>query len=232
MLTTKRINLIICTFCRLLRIGIILYSAVIIANCVWWVLSPADTNIFIQWADLDVHDKATGYVNNRHPFGVIASNTAKGETPHIVDQLKLTGVYLNIPKDSFAFLEYQGKPIIVHIGEEIADSGAVVKSINPDSIVVIADGDNATINITAGTAVQSNAPMSRSLNDGNSETAFGRRSNGDDPDNSPRTNSAYEQPSTSRAMENFRQRRRKLLEEYRLRRANRMRADPSTIDDD
>ena len=52
MLTTKRINLGISILSRILRIVIIIYSASVLANCVWWVLSPANADIFIQWADL------------------------------------------------------------------------------------------------------------------------------------------------------------------------------------
>jgi len=216
MLTTKRINLGISVISRALRIILILYSASILANCVWWVLFPAEANVFIQWADLDTRDKVTSYINNRYPFGIVViAKPKEKERPRIVDQLKLTGVYLNTAKDSFAFLEYQGKPIVARIGAEIATSGAIVKSINVDNIVVFADDQDATIKVTTGGAQSSGAPSTfGASNNSNPDTMFGNR-----PGNNPQNNynNQTSSSSNSQAIEDFRQQRRRVLEEFNAR---------------
>lgn len=215
MLTNKRINIGISVISRVLRIVIILYSASILANCVWWILSPADTNVFIQWADLDNRDKITSYINNRYPFGVIVvakpKEKAQEQRPRVADQLKLTGVYLNTAHDSFAFLEYQGKPIVARVGAEIGNSGAIVKSINVDSIVISADDQDATIKVTTGGVTQaSSVPPSSGSNNVNPDTMFGNRSGNNVQNNDNNS-------SSNQAIEDARQQRMRFLEEYRSR---------------
>ena len=207
MLTTKRINLGITILSRILRIFIILYTASILANCVWWMLSPANTDIFVQQPSLDIRDKQTSYIKNNSPFGVVVVRSKVEEKPKIVDQLKLTGIYLNTNKDSFAFMEYQNKPIIARMGAKIADTDATIKSISPSSIVVNADGQDVTIKITAGGATQS-ASQTGAKNSPAAAAMFG--SHGGNPmGGTENTSSANPQN-----MEDFRQRRKKVLDEY------------------
>lgn len=149
MLTTRKINLAISITCTVLRYFFILYTAVILAKSIWWILSPSRSDIYVEWNDPDRADKSAGYVINRYPFGVvIIPKAVEAPKPRIVDKLKLTGVYLNTPKDSIAFVEYESKPLIVKQGQIIGDSDAILKSINDDSIVVTENGADATIKIT------------------------------------------------------------------------------------
>lgn len=224
MLTTKRINLGIFVLSRIARFVIIFYTAVILAKTIWWILSPADSRIFIQWADLDVHDKATAYIANRNPFGIIVVTKPKEkEKPRVVDQLKLTGVYLNTNKDSFAFLEYQGKPMVIRMGGKISDSGAVVKSIGPESIVVNADDQEATVHVTSGSASQGGSTAGGSNNA--PATMFGNR-NGNLPANNMNNNS-----NPNQAAEEFRDQRRRMMEEYNSRNNQGKQAGSSDDDD-
>lgn len=202
MLTTKRINLSISILSRVLRFCIIFYTASILAQCIWWVVSPAKDNIFIEWADLDKQDKATGYINNRYPFGVVVVVKPKEEAkPSIVDQLRLTGVYLSSNKDSFAFLEYRGKPTLTRLGAVIGDSDATVKAINPDSITVNADGQDFTIKVSVGQAsVSNNVATSNTAG----SSIFGAASQ----------NNSSNSQSNNGSSEDFKQRRKKLIEEY------------------
>jgi type II secretory pathway component PulC len=234
MLTTKRINLGISIASRVLRVVIILYSASIFANCIWWVLSPSGTNVFIQWADLDVHDKVTSYINNRYPFGIVVIPKAKEpEKPRVLDQLKLTGVYLNTNKDSFAFIEYQNKPMTVRTGGEIGSSGATVISVNADSIVINADGQEATVNVSSGGASSAGGGSSASGSFGgrnnNPDTMFGNRSNNNSSNDSENNSSGNS--TNNQAAEDFKQQRRKVLEEFNAR-SNSGRRESSSDDDD
>lgn len=232
MLTTKKINLGISVISRVVRVALILYAAAILANCVWWVLSPADTNVFIQWADLDTKDKVTSYINNRYPLGiVVVAKPKEKERPRVADQLKLTGVYLNTARDSFAFLEYQGKPTVARLGAEIGTSGAVVKSINAESIVVYADEQDVTINVSNGGATQQGAPNGPfgSSNGGNPDTMFGSNRYGN---NNPQNNENNSGSSSNQAIEDFRQQRRKVLEEFNARNNSNRSRESSSDDDD
>lgn len=169
MLTTKRINLGISVCSRALRFFIIFYIAFILAKCVWWVLSPANNNIFIEWADLDPQDKATKYINNRYPFGtIVVVKEREPEKPKIADLVKLTGIYLNPDKDSFAFVEYQGKSSIVKIGDSIIGSNAQVKTITSNNIVIVEDGHVATVELTAGGSSSNNPSTNNSSRGSNS----------------------------------------------------------------
>ncbi|MCC2644256.1 MAG: hypothetical protein K0R49_193 [Burkholderiales bacterium] len=196
MLTTKRINTGISILSQVLRIFLILFTASILANCVWWILSPSNNGIFVQRSYLDVRDKATRYIDNRAPFGVVVVKPKVQEKPRITDLLKLTGVYLNTAKDSFAFLEYQGKPVIAHTGVKISDSDAVIKTINPSSIIVRSDDQDVTIYLTTGGGTKSQ--LQSGAKNGQ-ETMFGNSG-----DNS----------RSSNPREDFMQQRKKLIDNY------------------
>ncbi|MCC2626119.1 MAG: Type secretion system protein [Burkholderiales bacterium] len=213
MLTTKRINIGISIISRILRVVIILYSASLLANCIWWLLSPSDADIFVQQPSLDTRDRATTYINNNSPFGIIVVKAKVTEKPRIIDQLKLTGVYLNTNKDSFAFLEYQGKPTIARQGAQVAGSEATIKSISPSSIVVNSDGEDVTIKITAGSAAQT-ANNNQTGQRNNPGTLFGGRGSFNDI-NSPQHNTGSgQQSSQQQSIEDFKQRRQKMMDEY------------------
>lgn len=210
MLTTKKINLGISIFSKVLRFFVIFYAASILAKCVWWVLSPARDSIFIEWADLDKQDKATSYINNRYPFGVIVVTKPKeAQKPRIVDQLKVTGIYLNTEKDSFAFLEYQGKSTIAKIGGDIAGSGAIVKEIRSDEIVVSIESQDVTISISAGATSATN--ISSSSKSGGTMFTNGQSSNNNQANNN---NGSAGSSTNQQSSDDFRQRRKKLVDEF------------------
>jgi type II secretory pathway component PulC len=222
MLTTKRVNLWILILSKTIRFFLIFYSAFILAKCVWWLISPANVDIFIQWADLDKHDKATSYITNRYPFGVIiAPKAEKIEKPQIIDQLKLTGVYLNTDRDSFAFLEYQGKPVIVRKGGAIAGSDAIVEEINESNVVVNADNVDTTISVSSGSASSNvvaapsgsvNSNSRNSMFGGNNSATSGRgyQNSGVVPPPQPQTSP----PSLQSSSEEFKQKRKKIIDEF------------------
>jgi type II secretory pathway component PulC len=225
MLTTKRINLGISILSRILRVFIILYSAAILANSVWWILSPANTDIFVQQPSLDIRDKQTSYIKNNAPFGVVVVKVKVQEKPRIVDQLKLTGVYLNTDKDSFAFLEYQGKPVIARIGGKIANTDATIKSITASNIVVNADDQDVTMKITAGGATQAASGQQGGAK--NPSTLFGNRGGSFGGANTENTSASSQQN-----IEDFRQRRKKMLEEYNSRGSADKTRERSSVSDD
>jgi hypothetical protein len=214
MLTTKRINVGISIISRILRVIIILYSASLLANCVWWLLSPSNADIFVQQPSLDTRDRATAYINNNSPFGIVVVKAKVSEKPRIIDQLKLTGVYLNTNKDSFAFLEYQGKPTITRNGAKVAGSDATIKSIGTSSIVVNSDGEDVTIKITAGSASQA-AANSQPGQKNNPGTLFGGRGSFNDLNTpQPQRAGSGQAGSQQQNIEDFKQRRQKMMEEY------------------
>lgn len=218
MLTTKRINLGISILSKVLRVFIILYSASILANCVWWILSPGSSDIFVQKSYLDIRDKASRYIDNRSPFGIVVVKVKVQEKPRITDQLKLTGVYLNTDKDSVAFLEYQGKPMISHSGAKIGDSDATLKSISASNIIVTSDDQDVTIQITPGGGAKASNNQSSSRN--SPDTMFGGRS----------SNSGS---SSNQNIDEFRQQRKRAIEGYNSRgNTSTTRGNSSSSDDD
>lgn len=149
MLTTKKISFAISALCVGLQYFFIFYSAVIIANGIWWLLSPSRSNIYVEWIDPDRADKSANYIINRYPFGiVVVPKVVEAAKPRIVDQLKLKGIYLNTPSDSIALVDYESKPIILKTGQFIGSSDAILKLINNDSIVVTENGVDATIKMS------------------------------------------------------------------------------------
>jgi len=200
MLTTRKINLAISILCIGLRYFFIFYSAVIIANSIWWLFSPSRSDIYVEWTDPDRTDKSASYAINRYPFGVIViPKEVEAPKPRIVDKLKLTGVYLNTPVDSIAFLEYESKPLIVKQGQIIGSSDAILKSIKDDSIVVTENGNDATINITY---------VSQPATIGQSPSRVSPFS----PNTSPSI--ANTSPGGDSATNDLRERRRKLMDDF------------------
>lgn len=148
MLTTRKINVIILLSSVILRYFFVFYIAVVLAKCVWWVVSPARSDIYVEWTDPDRSDNAANYIINRYPFGmVMVPKAVVAPKPRIADKLKLTGVYLSSKANSIAFLQYESKSIIVKPGQVIANSDAILESISDDSIVVSENGLDATIGI-------------------------------------------------------------------------------------
>ncbi len=215
MLTTKRINVGISIISRILRVVIILYAASLLANCVWWLLSPSNADIFVQQPSLDTRDRATAYINNNSPFGIVVVKAKVVEKPRIIDQLKLTGVYLNTAKDSFAFLEYQGKPIIARSGAPVAGSDATIKSIDASSIVINSESEDFTIRITAGSSTQAGASNNQQPGQkSNPGTLFGGRGSFNDTNPGQNSSGAGQPRSQQQNIEDFKQRRQKMIEEY------------------
>lgn len=204
MITTKKINIGISFISRTLRVAIVLYFAVLLANVVWWTLNPTHSDHYIEKFDLDQSDKFSNYITNRYPMGIITAPKEVAK-PRIVDQIKLTGVYASDPQHSIAFLEYSGKPMIVRLGGSI-NGQANVKLINPTSIVIIEDGVEATISIISGSG-SGGGSASNSTNSG-MPSIFGSQGN-------PPSQPYYSQPSVNEqnSSDDYREKRRRMMEE-------------------
>lgn len=132
----------------LLRLFIIFSTAVILAKIVWWIFVPTNPDVYVESANFDQQDKITSYIVNRYPFGVVAVAAAEDKPkPSIISQLKLTGVYLNTDSDSFAFVTYQDKSLVIRQSESIADTGLILKQVRTDSIVVTMNNSDSIINL-------------------------------------------------------------------------------------
>jgi type II secretory pathway component PulC len=209
MITTKKINLGISFTSKALRLGVVFYFAVLLANCVWWLLSPAKADFYIEKSDLDKSDKSSNYIVTRYPMGVITA-PKEAEKPRIVDQVKLTGVYASDPQHSIAFIEYSGKPMIIRQGKTI-DGQATLKIVKPTSIVVVENGVEATINISSSPSVGGIAGTHAAP--GGASSLF--NSNQYNPPSS-NTQQSYNnnQPNNDQgAMNDYQDKRRKMMEE-------------------
>jgi len=204
MITTKKINIGISLTSKILRLVIVFYFAILLAQSIWWILSPSRTDFYMEKFDLDQADKSSSYIINRYPMGLITTPKEAART-RIIDQIKLTGVYASDPGHSIAFIEYGNKPIIVRQGKFI-DGQAQVKSINPDGIVIVEDGVEATVNISS-TSASGNGSAPNSTSSGMPTSIFGAGANPTAPQ--PYYNQSNEQGST----DDYREKRKKMMEE-------------------
>ena len=206
MITTKKINLGISFTSKILRLVLVFYFAMILANCVWWMLNPSQSDFYIEKSDPDQSDKSSNYIVNRYPMGIITTRKEVVEKPRIVDQVKLTGVYASDSQNSIAFLEYGGKSIIVKQGGAI-NGQAKIKSIKPTSIVVVEDGIEATINISKSTSSGGGEGYNSSSSSNGMSSIFG--SGQANPPIPPQP--YYNQPNNEQ--NDYQEKRRKMLEE-------------------
>jgi hypothetical protein len=177
---TKKVNLAIVWSGRILKFIIAIYLACLLAKFVWWVISPIKGDVYVERADFKQFEDSAKFVVNRYPFGIVTT-PPKAATPPIAEQIKLTGIYLNPPSNSWAFVEYNRKPLFLKIGDEIADD-AHISAINTDSIVITQLGASVVVKIT-NESPASTASKSRNFRDSDSldskDDYFGR-SNYDD----------------------------------------------------
>ena len=204
MITTKKINIGISLTSKILRLAIVFYFAVLLADGVWWMLNPAKSDFYIEKFDLDQSDKASNYIVSRYPMGIITV-PKEAAKPRIVDQVKLTGVYASDSKNSIAFLEYNGKPMIVSLGSSI-NGQANIKSINATSIVVVEDGVEATINLSSGAA--SGGGAAASSNNNGMSSMFGGQGSQPQPYSPPGNEQNDYQDKRRRMMEEVMQKER------------------------
>lgn len=217
---TKKLNASIIIASKILNYGLIFYFAVLLAKFVWWVINPSLADVYVARTSVTQFDKSVKYIINRYPFGVITAPPVAAAPP-ITEQLKLTGVYLNTPSNSIAFIEFNHKPMIVKIGEAISE-GAVLKAINPDTIIVAQGGTEARIkltsgNVTSGTVSQGpifppTGPPANNNYQANFQPAVVNENQATNPANPNAVN-----PNSAE----FKERRRRLIEEFTQReRAN------------
>jgi hypothetical protein len=208
---TKKVNIAITYASHAARIFIILYLAVLLAHFIWWVASPIVPDIYVQKMVLNQYENSIKYINNRSPFGVIVIPKAPPPPP-ILNEIKLTGVYVNTPQNSMAFVELSGKPMVVQVGDIIAED-VKLKEVHPDSIVVTEGGTDTNISMTGGTAVASNMSISSGnrwsnstpqQNSGPNQANYSQQQNYSQPQNQGQANNA----------EDFEERRKKMLEMY------------------
>ena len=154
---TKKINLIILVLSQILNFVIILYFAVLLAKFVWWVINPSISDVYVEKDSVMQFDKISKYIINRYPFGVVVKHVeVKPKVLTIAEQIKLTGVYFNPPKDNIAFIEYNNVSKLLRVGDKIMDSDATIMAINMNSIVILENQESAVVNISQGSGATSN----------------------------------------------------------------------------
>ena len=145
---TKKINDTISNASILLHLAIIVYMAVWLSNGLWEVFFSSGHDLYVQRYTADQFEKSAKYVASRNPFGQIIQPPAEA-TPSIVSQIKLTGVYVNTPDSSIAFIELDGQSSILKIGDQI-NNEATLTNITPNSIVISYNGSDFNVNLTGG----------------------------------------------------------------------------------
>ncbi len=204
---TKNLNTFILTASQTLNIAVIMLFAVILARLVWWVVNPTFSEVYMERSSTVQNDDIK-FIINRYPFGVIAKEKkAEKVVPHIVDQIKLVGVYVNTQKDSIAFIQIGDKTQTVKIGAAILGN-ATLKAVNPDSIIVSEGGNDATVSLSSGSG-SSGDSNGGSNNNMNSNIPHMRP---DARQYNPNHGNNSQMPSTN--SDEFKERRRKIVEEF------------------
>lgn len=208
---TKKLNTIILLTTKTLNFIIIMFFAVILARLVWWVANPTLNDVYIEKSLTNQRDDSVKYIVNRYPFGVVSKHKEEQvAAPKVVDQIKLVGVYLNTLKASVAFIEISGKTQLYNINSVILGNSKL-KAINSDSIVVTEDGNDATVRLGGGSAGSGNV---NSSNITSSVMPYMRN----DTHQSTSTNQGNQ--NTSINSDEFKDRRRKMMEEFAHKQAN------------
>lgn len=134
--------------------------AVLLAKLIWWTVTPAYNQAYVDRVRINQKDTSVKYIINRYPFGEVVIIQHKDETPLFSTLVKLHGVYVN-GDDSMAFLNYSGKSQAVKVGGHIS-SDIVLTKVEPDAVEISQNGTNATIKITKSDDMQSAGAFSRS----------------------------------------------------------------------
>jgi hypothetical protein len=200
---TKNLDAGILVSSKIINLIVLLMAAWLLAKATWWVTNPIDADVYVDKTAITQFDNSVKYIINRYPFGVIAEQKA-AKAPAIAAQLKLTGIYLNTPKNSIAFFELNGKHLLLKIGDKI-DSAVTLKSIDDNSVVITDESGETTIRMTTGggsSAEVKNAPQNSNF--------YSNSYNNQQPPLSTTNNNSNSSNNNSDAQE----KRRKLIEEY------------------
>lgn len=179
---TRKINNTILIASHIAKFMMQMGFAVLLAKLIWWTITPAYNEVYVDHVRINQKDTSVKYIINRYPFGEVVVIQHKDEAPLFSSLVKLHGVYVN-GDDSMAFLNYSGKSQAVKLGGNIS-SDIVLTKIEPDAVVITQNGIYATIKITKsddmpnlGGAARSNS-MSLPSN-GNMNNNDGNNSNND-----------------------------------------------------
>lgn len=191
-MVTKKINLGVSITSWIVYLAIIFYLAILLSNTLWWICYPGYNDFYVEKPDINAYNNSTKYIINRYPFGEI-TGPAKTAAPSLISRLKLTGVYVNTPEQSIAFLELDNKPFIALVGDTIEGS-TYVKSISGNAIVIADKKSSAQIALNKGSGNSNN-----NMNSGQ---------------NQPDSYNNAQQQRPSSAQQDFAARRQKLIEEF------------------
>jgi type II secretory pathway component PulC len=204
---TKRLNQIILITSVILNYLFVMIFALILANLFWWMITPSVANVYVEKTNALQYEKSIKYIINHHPFGiVVVAQEQKSAAPPIAQQIKLTGIYYNPPKDSIAFIEYNTKGYIYKLNDDIANSGAIITAINIDNILITQNDNSANVKISAGSG---KTVMSTDLN---INTSFNRFGSGNNQANN--INNNWQPQQNNYITEDLKEKRNKLIEEF------------------
>lgn len=199
-MNSKSLNQNILIISQVLNLLIIIFFAVILAKFIWWIITPSITEVYVEKTTVSQFDNSVKYVINRHPFGIMVEN--KAPLPSIMEKIKLSGVYLNTSKNSIAFFDIDSKHVIAKIGDDIAE-GVILKSIKGNKAIVLFQGQELAILLSGGTA-QPVEPQTNSNNEERFKTPYSM----------PNKPYDYENRGNNKAVDEIRERRRQLIEEF------------------
>ncbi len=119
-IVTKPINInnIINILYNLFYTLIIIYVANNIAHFGIWLIYPSNNNIYVANSSITDFDNSVKFLMNIHPFGVIVDNI-NTDNNSLSQSIKLTGLYADNTKNSFAFFTSNNKTIFVKLGDSL-----------------------------------------------------------------------------------------------------------------
>ncbi len=200
-MNSKNLNQNILIISQVLNLLIIIFSAVILAKFIWWIITPSINEVYLEKTTVNQFDNSVKYVINRHPFGIMVEN--KAPIPSIIEKIKLSGVYQNTLKNSIAFFDIDSKHVIAKIGDDIAE-GVILKSVKRNKVIVLFQGHELAIFLSGGTA-QPVEPQENYNNEERFKTPYSM----------PNKSYEYEnRGNNNKATEEIRERRRQLIEEF------------------
>ena len=148
---TRKINNSILISAHSSRFFLQMWCAILLAKFVWWIITPAYNEVYVDRVRINQKDSSVKYIINRYPFGEVVIVKAKDNTPAFSTLVKLHGVYMS-GDDSMAFVEFNDKNKAVRIDGKISPNISLTKVL-PDSIIITQNGVDATIKLTRSAAV-------------------------------------------------------------------------------
>jgi Tfp pilus assembly protein PilP len=131
-----------------------MWCAVLLAKLIWWIITPAYNEVYVDRVRINQKDNSVKYIINRYPFGEVVIVKPKDMTPAFGTLVKLHGVYVS-GSDSMAFIVYNDKSQAIKVGDNISATISLTQVL-PDSIIITQNGVDATIKMTKSNAVVNN----------------------------------------------------------------------------